>query len=158
MCLSSRLWPGGPWIVIPSLESWVLNRSTDPSSDSLWACVPPYISSHVYIVPSIPLWLVSQILTPVGGRTQSFDCVLRIPVSHDLRRVCLSCTSGFWTFKVGVEKSLSTTNPPLLTTKLICQISTPDQFLWAHWWCFCVSHLLRFLSPLGTPRPHLLFV
>ena len=44
---------GGPWIVIPSLPSWVHYRLTGPSFDALWACVPLSISSHVRIVPDI---------------------------------------------------------------------------------------------------------
>jgi len=39
--------------------------------------------------PSIPLLLASYLLAPTGGKTQSPDCALRIPVSHDRRRACL---------------------------------------------------------------------
>ena len=77
--------------------------------------------------PSIPLWLASYLLAPAGGRTQSPDCALCIPVSHDRRKACLfflSCTSVVYIklFELGVEasESLSTTDPRLSTTKLIC--------------------------------------
>jgi len=40
--------------------------------------------------PSIPLWLILQVLAPAGGRTESPDRALCTPVSHDWRRVCLS--------------------------------------------------------------------
>jgi len=52
MCPSSGLW-GGPWIVIPSLPSWVHHRSTGVKFDALQACVLVSISSYVHIVSNV---------------------------------------------------------------------------------------------------------
>jgi len=46
---------GGSWIVILSLPAWVHSRSTGPSFDALWACVPLYISLHVHMCPMFSL-------------------------------------------------------------------------------------------------------
>jgi len=53
-----------------------------PSSDTLWACAPLYISLHVHMMPNVPsilLWLASQVLAPADGRTESSHCALRTP-------------------------------------------------------------------------------
>ena len=57
-----------------------------PSFDALWACVSLYISFHVHVVPDVlprsPCgW--RQVLAPAEGGTESPDCEVRIPVSHD---------------------------------------------------------------------------
>ena len=48
----------GFWILIPSLPSWGHYRSTGPSFDTLWVCVPLYISIHMHIVLSLSLWVL----------------------------------------------------------------------------------------------------
>ena len=102
-----------------------------PNFDALQACVPLSISSHVHIVlyvlpRSLGLCtteLASYLLAPAGGRTQSPDCALRMPVSHDQRRGCQFFLLVYQVFLSLVSKSLSNTDPQLPTTKLICSNS-----------------------------------
>ena len=120
---------GGSWILIPGLSS----------------------------CPSIPLWLASYLLAPAGGRTQSLDCALRIPVSNDRRRACLFSFLYIKLFELGVEVSFNHRSR-LPTTKSICSnshsgaaaLSAPMMRL-----CCSDDDLLLLLSPLGTPRPYL---
>jgi len=69
-----------------------------PSFDGpqLWrsrsVCSSVYLLTRAHCAqcsPSIPLWLASYLLAPAGGRTQSHNCALRIPVLHDRRRACI---------------------------------------------------------------------
>jgi len=68
----------------------------------LWRSVSVFFSIHLLTHAhcaqcslSISLWLASQVLAPSGGRTESPDHSLRIPVSHDRQRVCLSLRVEF---------------------------------------------------------------
>ena len=93
---------------------------------------------------SIPLWLASQIL-PAGARTQSPDCALRIPVSHDRRRVWLCFLlvhQAFWAWFRSRFQELIRGYPPQSQS---AQIPTSEQLLWAHRWCLCAAHLLLLL-------------
>ena len=73
-----------------------------------------------------PLWLVLQILAPAEGRTESPDRLLRIPVSHDWRRVYLSfflVHQTFWAWWRSRFQQPIRGLMGLLTTKLICSKS-----------------------------------
>jgi len=69
------------------------------------------------------LMLASHLLTRAGRRTQSPDCALRIPVSHDRRRACLFFLLVHQAFGAWCRTLLLlTTDPRSPTTKLICSI------------------------------------
>ena len=156
MCLSSRLWGEildcNSQFTIPSLPLFdgpQLWRSTSE-------CSSPYLLTRAHCAqcsPSIPLWLASYLLAPAGGRTQSPDWALRIPVSHARRRACLFSLlvhQAFWAWCRSRFQQPIRGYPPQSWS---AQIPTSEQQLWAHRWCFCTAHLLLLLSPLGTPRP-----
>jgi len=158
------MWPSS------GLWGWVLNCDSQfnilgpPSFDGpqLWrstsVCSSLYLLTRAHCAqcsPSIPLWLASYLLTPAGGRTQSPDCALRLPVSHDRRRACLFFLlvyQAFWAWYRSRSQPPIRSYPPQSEST---QIPTPEQQLWAHRWCFCAAHLLLHLSPLGTSRPYL---
>jgi len=73
--------------------------------------------------PSIPLWLASHILAPAGGRTTSPNCALRIPVSRDQRRVCLSFLLLHQAVWAWCRSRFQQSDPRSPTTKLICSNS-----------------------------------
>ena len=92
MCPSFRLWGGldcdSQFTILspPSFDRPQLWRSM-----SVCSCLHLLTRAHcAQFSPSIPLCLASQMRVPAGGRTQSPDCALRIPVSHNQRRVCSS--------------------------------------------------------------------
>ena len=99
MCPSSRLDCDSQFTILSPL---FFDRS------QLWRSMSVYSSLHLLTrahcaqcSPSIPVWLPLQILAPAGGRKQSPDCALRIPVSHDRRRVCFSFLlvhQAFWSW------------------------------------------------------------
>ena len=112
--------------------------------------VPLYLLAHAHCAqcsPSIPLWLASHLLAPAGGRTQSPDRALCIPVSHDQRRACLFFLLVYQAFELGVEVALNHRSAvthhkvnllkfPLRSSSFDC---TYDTFVLLM--CFCVFHL-----------------
>ena len=92
MCPSSGLWGG----VLDCDSQFTILSPPSFDGPQLWRFTSVWFSLHLLTRAhcarcslSIPLWLASYLLAPAGGRTQSPDCSLRIPVSHDRRRACL---------------------------------------------------------------------
>jgi len=56
---------------------------------------------------SFGMKLALYLLAPAEARTQSPDCALRIPVSHDRQRACLFSFLYFKLFELGVEVALN---------------------------------------------------
>jgi len=148
---------GGSWIVVPSLPSWFHYRSMAPALtlyERVFIFTSPYTCTLRPLSPWIPLCLASQVTSaPAGGRTESPDRALHIPVSYDLRRVCL--------FSLVVHQAWCRShclqqihNCPQQSWS--AQILPSKQRLWAHRWYFCAAYLFLLLSPLGTPCPCLL--
>jgi len=109
MCPSSGLWGGildcdSQFTILspPSFDKHQLWHSTSVCS-SLCLLTRAHCAQ---CSPSIPLWLASYLFAP-GGRTQSPDCALRIPVSHDRRRACLFSVLYVKLFELGVEVALN---------------------------------------------------
>ena len=108
MCLSSRLWweflDGDSQFTIlspPLFDRPQLGRSMN-------VCSSLYLLTRAHCArcsPSLLLWLASYLLAPAGGRTQSLDCALRIPVSRDRRRADHSFFPSLYIkpFQLGVE-------------------------------------------------------
>jgi len=123
MCLSSGLWGGGLglWFSVYHPESIIVQRA--PALTLYERVFHSTLHTHAHCArysPSISLWLALHLRTPAGGRTQSPDCALRIPVPHDRRRGCLFFLlvhQAFWAWCRSCK-----TNPRLPTTKLICLI------------------------------------
>jgi len=92
MCPSSGLWGG----VLDSDSYFAILSILSFDGHQLWHFISVWSSLYLltrahcaWCSPSIPLWLDSHLLAPAGGRTESPDCALRIPVSYDRRRFCL---------------------------------------------------------------------
>jgi len=83
---------GGSLIVIPSSPLSPITFDGPKFWRSISVCSSLHLltTAHcAWCAPSIPLWLASHLLAPAGGRTESPDCALHIPVSHDRRRAYL---------------------------------------------------------------------
>jgi len=92
MSPSSGIWGG----VLDCNSQFTIMSPLSLDGPQLWraisVCSSLYLPTRAHCdrcSPSIPLWFASHLPAPAGGRTLSPDCVLRIPVSHDRRRVCL---------------------------------------------------------------------
>jgi len=149
---------GWSWIVIPSLPSWVHYRSTGPSFDALWACVPLSISSHVHIVPDV-------LPRSLCGCPRTSLHVLEEGHNHPILRfahlchmigeefVFLSflyiklCERGVY---VAFNNRSTVTHHKFNLFKLPLWSSSSEL---TNRWCFCAAHLLLLLSPLETPCP-----
>ena len=91
----------------------------------LWCSVSVCSSLHLLTSahcaqcsPSIPLWFDLQVLASVGGRKESPNRALCIPVSHDRWRVCFSFLlvhQAFWAWCSSRYNGSAVTH-----TKLIC--------------------------------------
>jgi len=144
--------------VIPSLSSWNHYRLTGPSFDALratvWSSLHLLTRAHcAQCSSSIPLCSASQVLAQAGENTESSDCSLCMPVSHDRRTVCLPfllVPQAFWAWWRSRFQQPNCGYPPQSQST---QIPTSEQLLWAHWRGFCAAHLFLRLSPLGTPSP-----
>jgi len=153
MCLSS----GDSWILIPILPSWVHYRLTGPSFDAVWACISLYMSSHVHIVPNgLPRSLCGWSAPPCICWRK--DTITRLCTSHTCvtwpaksLSIFISCTSSFLSL---VWKSLSTTDPRLPTTKLMCSDSHfGADTLSAPMMLLCCSFASASFTSLETRRP-----
>jgi len=109
MCSSSGLWGG----VLDCDSHFTILSPPSFDGPQLWrsmsVCSSLYLLTRAHCArcsPSIPLWLASYLLAPAGGRTQSPDCALRIPVSHDRRRACLFPVLYIKLFELGVSVAL----------------------------------------------------
>ena len=143
------LWEGlRLWFSVYHPESTTVRRA--PALTLLSMCSSLYLLTRAYCVwcsPSIPLWLASYLLAPAGGRTQSPDFALRIPVSHDQPRACLFFLLVHQIFELGVEVSFkhwsAITNHKVNLLKLPHRSSsferTDDAFVLLI--CFCFFHL-----------------
>jgi len=134
---------GGSWSVVPSLPSWVYYRSTGPSFDALWACVPLSIdiSLHVHIVPNVfsldpsvvslaspcTCWWKDRITLSCSSHMY----LLVERQNHPIVRFAYLChmigvefvfLSFLYIklFELGVEVAFRTTDPRIPTTKLVC--------------------------------------
>ena len=110
MCPSSGLWGG----VLDCDSQFTILSPPSFDGPQLWrftsVCSSLHLLTHAHCARcsfSIPLWLASYLLALAGGRTQSPDCALRIPVSHDLRRACLFSFLYIKLFGLGVEVALN---------------------------------------------------
>ena len=157
MCPSSGLWGG-----VLDCDSQFTTLSP-PSFDGpqLWrftsVCSSLYLLTRAHCAqcsPSIPLYLTLYLLAPAWGRSQSPDCALRIPVSHDQRRACLFFSLYIKLFELGVEIALNhrstVTYHKINLLKFPLRSSnferTNDAFLLLI--CFCVFHLKEPLVPI----------
>ena len=93
MCPSSGLW-GSPWLwfLVYHPEFTIVRWAT---ALTLYERGFLSLSPHTRRVTLCPIFSLSpslvgrsRLLAPTGGRTQSANCVLRIPVSHNQQRVC----------------------------------------------------------------------
>jgi len=125
----------------------------------LLASLAPFTHRHyAQSYPSIYVCLASQVSAPAGGTTESPDCALRILVSFDQRKICLSFVlvhqaPWAWCRNCCILRICGS-----LLQSWATQIPAAEQQLWVHQWCFWAAHLLLLPLPLGLPRPYLLTV
>ena len=95
MCPSSGLWGGlGLWFQVYHPESTIIRRGP-----ALTLCECVFLSTFPYTCTLCPMFSLDPSVVGLANPwtcwrkdtiTRLWQCALRIPVSHDLQRVCLS--------------------------------------------------------------------
>jgi len=155
MCPSSGVWGGLGWRLDCGSQFTILSPLL---FDGLQLRRPVSVCSSLHLLTrahcvhcsaSIPLTSASQVLAPAERRTESYDRALRLPVSHDRRRIGLSFLQGLYIKRFELDAEVAFYNRSVVTHNKVdllkfplrssCSEHIDDAFVLLI--CFCFFHL-----------------
>ena len=155
MCPFSGLWGVLGWRLDCGSQFTILSPLSF-DGPQLWRSVSVCSSLHLltrahcaHCSSSIPLTLPSQVLAPAKRRTESYDRALRLPVSHDRRRIGFSFLQGLYIKRFELDAEGTFYNRSAVTHNKVDLLKFPLQSSCSEridnafvlLICFCFFHL-----------------